>query len=110
MEMTVIDTPSLVLFALATVGLTNIIVDPALIAKPFRDFADKRLHPWLSKLFSCYQCSGTWVGFLCGYLIVSRDPWVVFLCGMAGSHLATMSATYMNYLEAMSIVGVEEDG
>jgi hypothetical protein len=104
------DIASLVLFAAATVGLTNIIVDPAAIAKPFRDFVDARCHPWLSKLFSCYQCSGTWVGFLCGYLLIGQEPWRVFLCGMAGSYLATMSATYMNYLEARSIVGVEDDG
>lgn len=99
----------LAFFAAATIGLTNIIVDPATIMKPFRDFADNRLPSWLSKLFSCYQCSGTWVGFLCGYLVVSKEPWAVFLCGMAGSYLATLSATYMNYLEAKSIIGVEED-
>lgn len=103
------DFARIAIFALATVGLTNIIVDPATIAKPVRDLIDKYCHPWLSKLFSCYQCTGTWVGFLCGYLIVGKDPQTVFLCGMAGSYLATMSATYMNYLEAKSIVGVEDD-
>jgi hypothetical protein len=103
------DISDLVLFAASTVGLTNIIVDPATIAKPFRDFVDARCHPWFSKLFSCYQCTGTWAGFLCGYLIVGGSPLVVFLCGMAGSYLATMSATYMNYLEARSIVGLDED-
>lgn len=103
------DISKLAFFALATIGLTNIIVDPATIVKPFRDFADKRLPPWFAKLFSCYQCSGTWVGFLCGYIIIGKDPWTVFLSGMAGSYLATISATYMNYLEAKSILGVEED-
>jgi hypothetical protein len=104
-----LDVPSLILFGLATVGLTNIIVDPATIMQPFRDFVDKKCPPWVSKLFSCYQCSGTWVGFLCGYALVSNKPMTVFLCGMAGSYLSTISATYMNYLEAKSIVGVEND-
>lgn len=99
----------LIFFALATVGLTNIIVDPATIMKPFRDFVDARMPKFVSNLFSCYQCSGTWVGFLCGYIIVSHEPLTVFLCGMAGSYLSTMSAAYMNYLEAKSIIGVEED-
>ena len=103
------DSAKLAFFALATIGLTNIIVDPATIARPFRDFADKSLPSWFSKLFSCYQCSGTWVGFLCGYLVIGGDPWIVFLSGMAGSYLATLSATYMNYLEAKSIIGVEDD-
>lgn len=103
------DISRIIVFALATVGLTNIIVDPATIMQPVRDFIDRRMPSFVSKLVSCYQCSGTWVGFLCGYLIVSKEPEVVFLCGMAGSYLATMSATYSNYLEARSIVAVEDD-
>lgn len=103
------DASRIVIFALATVGLTNIIVDPATIFQPVRNLIDKWCHPWVSKLFSCYQCSGTWIGFICGYLIISREPEYVFMCGMAGSYLATISATYMNYLEARSIVGVDEN-
>lgn len=99
----------LVIFITATIGMTNIIVDPAAIARPFRDFIDKRMPSFFSKLFSCYQCSGTWVGFIFGYIIFSSDPFIIFLCGMAGSYLCTISATYMNYLEARSIIGVEED-
>lgn len=99
---------NLILFVLSVVGLTNIIVDPASIAKPLRDLIDKRGPKWLNKLVSCYQCTGTWAGFLCGYMIISQDPPVIFMCGMAGSFLATFSAVYMNYLEAQSIVGVEQ--
>lgn len=103
-----ISISSILLFAMAVIGLTNIVVDPASIAAPLRNFIEKNMPKWVDKLFSCYQCFGTWAGFLCGYLIVGQSPSVVFLCGMAGSFLATMSATYMNYLEARSIVGVEE--
>jgi hypothetical protein len=103
------DSARILIFAMATVGLTNIIVDPAAIMQPVRDFIDKRCHPWIAKLVSCYQCSGTWVGFLCGYLLIGKEPEVVFMCGMAGSWLATMSATVTNYLEAMSIIGVEDN-
>jgi hypothetical protein len=49
------------------------------------------------------------VGFLFGYILVGKDPLVVFSCGMAGSFLATVSATYMNYLEAKSIIGTDLD-
>jgi hypothetical protein len=95
---------SFLLFALSVIGMTNIIVDPAYIMQPARDFIEKRCHPWVNKLVSCYQCSGTWVGFLFGYILIGKDPLVVFSCGMAGSFLATLSATYMNYLEAKSVV------
>lgn len=104
------DASRIAIFALATIGLTNMIVDPAAIFQPIRDILDKSPSPWMRKLVSCYQCSGTWVGFLCGYMIVGSDPKTVFLCGMAGSYLSTMSATVTNYLEARSIVGVEENG
>lgn len=103
------NSTSLVLFCLSVVGMTNIIVDPASIMVPFRDFVEKRCHPWVNKLVSCYQCSGTWIGFLSGYIFISKDPAIVFMCGMAGSYLATFSATYLNYLEAKSIIGVDND-
>lgn len=89
--------------------MTNIIVDPATIMQPVRNFVEKNCHPWVNKLFSCYQCSGTWIGFFCGYVLISQNIFVVFLCGMAGSFLATLSATYLNYLEAKSIINIEEN-
>jgi hypothetical protein len=103
-----LDFSSLLFFCLAVIGLTNIIVDPATIMQPLRDFIEKRCHPWINKLVSCYQCSGTWVGFFCGYLILSKDPFIVFLSGMAGSFLATFSAIFLTYLEARSIVDANE--
>jgi hypothetical protein len=104
-----ISLASLTLFSMAVIGLTNIVVDPASIFVPVREFIEKNCPKWLNKLVSCYQCFGTWAGFICGYLIVDTTPSVVFMCGMAGSFLATMSATYMNYLEAKSIVSVEQE-
>lgn len=104
-----ISLPSLILFILSVIGFTHIIVDPATIARPFRNFVEKYCFSWLNKLFSCYQCCGTWIGFLCGYVLISKDPAVVFMCGMAGSFIATWGATYMNYLEAQSIINIGED-
>lgn len=95
---------NLILFIISVVGLTNIIVDPATIMQPVRDFIEKRCHPWINKLVSCYQCTGTWVGFFCGYILISKDISIVFLCGMAGSFLSTFFATYLTYLEAKTII------
>lgn len=100
---------SVLLFSLSVIGLTNIVVDPATIFAPVRRMIEASGLPWLEKLVSCYQCSGTWAGFLCGWLIFGESFPTIFCCGMAGSFLATLSATYMNYLEAKSILGVEED-
>lgn len=94
------------LFATAVIGFTHIIVDPASIMQPIRTFISQKGPHWLDKLLSCYQCCGTWVGFICGYFLISHDPFIIFLCGMAGSFLATYGATYLNYLEAQSIVSI----
>lgn len=100
---------SLILFVLSVIGFTHIIVDPATIAKPFRNFVEKYCFSWLNKLFSCYQCCGTWIGFICGYVLISKEPAVVFLCGMAGSFISTWAATYLNYLEAQSILNIKDE-
>lgn len=100
---------SVIIFSFAVIGLTNIIVDPATIFAPVRELIEKSGIKWLSKLVSCYQCTGAWAGFLCGYLVFDADPSTVFCSGMAGSFLATFSAIYSNYLEARSILGVGED-
>ena len=111
---------NLFLFCFAVVGLTNIIVDPATIARPIRDRVEKWANgdgkcrsfwAWLDKLMSCYQCTGFWVGMLCGAILISWNPLVViFICGMGGSFIATWGASYLNYLEARSVMtGLEED-
>jgi hypothetical protein len=104
-----INLSNLILFALAVVGFTHIIVDPATIMKPFRNFVSKYCNDWINKLFSCYQCCGTWIGFFCGFVLISRNIFVVFLCGMAGSFLSTWAATYLNYLEAKSIISIGDE-
>ena len=100
---------NLILFSLSVVGLTNIIVDPATIMQPVRGLIERSGIKWLNKMVSCYQCTGVWAGFLCGYLIVSNEIPAILMCGMAGSYLSTASATYMNYLEAKSIIDVQND-
>lgn len=107
---------TLLLFVFAVIGMTHIIVDPATIMQPVRDFIaakaeGNKFMAWLNKLLSCYQCCGTWVGFIAGAILISLNPLVIFLCGMAGSFLATWGATYLNYLEASSIISLDrEDG
>jgi len=97
------------LFVTSVIGFTHIIVDPAVIAKPFRDFVKKNCYEWVDKLFSCYQCCGTWVGFFCGTILISFNPFVIFICGMAGSFIASFGASYLNYIEAQSLLSIKDD-
>lgn len=93
---------------MAVVGTTNIIVSPAHVFKPVRSFVDKYL-PWFSKLFACNQCTGTWVGFLCGFILLSTNPFYVFLCGMAASYWVVLVAVFMRYLD-VSIMQKSSNG
>jgi hypothetical protein len=99
----------LLFFCLVVIGFTNVIVDPATIFLPARNYVSKRskknlFWAWFDKLLSCYQCAGFWVGIIAGIILISLNPFVVFLCGMAGSFVATWGAAYLNYLEARSVV------
>lgn len=76
------------LFCFATIGMTNIIVDSNLF-EPIRTWIKNHLHTKISELFECHQCCGTWCGFICGGFLISWSLPIVFLCGCAGSFLAS---------------------
>lgn len=105
---------TLLLFAAAVIGLTHIIVDPATIAQGMRKSIEKRAKTgnkfWgiVNKVVSCYQCCGVWVGWFCGGFLFYPHVFVIIFCGAAGSFIATWGATYLNYLEARSIISMEE--
>lgn len=74
----------LILFALASIGATEILVASSLFS-PVREYLKSRLPEALGKAIECRQCLGTWVGFVIGAGI---DPWHFILYGFAGSCLA----------------------
>ena len=69
------------IFCMATVGLTAILVDGKIFA-PFREWLEKRARSpkdrrtwcgFLLDILTCYQCCGFWSGLFCGvFLTVSR--------------------------------------
>jgi len=91
------------LFVFAVIGLTNLMIDSSLLA-PLREFLKKHLPVSVYKVFECYQCMGTWCGFICGVILISHNPLVVLTCGFAGSFLSVLAASYLNYIEARTIV------
>lgn len=96
------------LFSLGVVGMTHIIVD-ASIFQWLRDYMDAKFPDKVSKLIHCYQCSGFWCGLFCGWAAFSVISWQqLFLAGCAGSLLANFMAIYMNYLEAKTIITLDD--
>jgi len=89
---------SFLLFAFATVGLTFIIVDGS-IFEPVRGFLERRLPEKVYDVFECYQCMGTWCGFICGALAFGFHPLFIILSGFAGSFLAMLSGGILDKLD-----------
>ena len=105
---------NLIMFAIATVGMTHIIVDGSIL-QWFRDLVKKISNlikvPKLGGIVDCYLCAGTWCGFLMGYIWLSpsdKDLWHIFACGCAGGFLSNLAAVILNWLEAATIVNLPD--
>lgn len=99
---------NLILFCLAAIGLTHIMVDSKLF-EPLRQWIKNNLPEKISYIASCYQCSGMWTGILMGWFVVSNNLFIILACGFAGSFLSNFAAIYLNYLEAKTIVNLKDD-
>jgi len=80
---------TILLFMLATIGLTNILVHGRIfdLIKVFKFSVREWMHKWnwSKQIFECYECTGFWSGLICGYLIVSDSCGLILTCGFAGS-------------------------
>lgn len=98
----------LLLFILACIGLTHILVDSRLF-EPVRNWIIEKKFEFLANILSCYQCCGVYSGF---FLALICDPlggyaewgWFgyftqAFLWGFASSYLSMLAAALMNYLD-----------
>lgn len=88
---------TLLLFILAVIGLTHIVVDSE-IAEPAHEWA-KAHWPWLGRMMDCHQCAGFWCGLVLGP-VVSWNPLLWVVCGFAGSFLAQLGYWTLDALEA----------
>ena len=87
---------NLLLFALAVIGLTHIVVD-AEISEPVHTWIEPRC-PLVARIMDCYQCSGFWCGLALGP-VVSWSPPVWLVSGFAGSFLAQLGWLVLDSLE-----------
>lgn len=96
-----------ILFCLCTIGMSHIIVDGSILEwlRNFVKNITKLLKvPHLGSIVDCYMCSGTWCGFLMGYIWLTKDPAQIFACGCAGGFLSNIAASILNLIEASTIV------
>ena len=88
---------NLLLFILAVIGLTHIVVN-AEISEPVHKWIKPRC-PVLARIMDCQQCAGFWCGLILGLLMFGLHPFVVFAAGCAGSFLAQLGYWTLDALE-----------
>lgn len=100
---------SLILFCLATIGMTNIIVDSNLF-EPIRNWIKEKMPEKIYDLITCHQCCGTWCGFLCGAILLTNNIWIILCCGCAGSYLASINYLITEYILSKTdfVLDIEE--
>lgn len=64
--------------------------------------------PFLSGLIECPQCVGLFSGLICG-LLLSYNVYFLIMCGFAGSFVSALGERLLNYIEAKSVVDIEDD-
>jgi hypothetical protein len=104
---------NLIIFILAVIGMTHIVVDSDMpLVQWLRETSKKILAKipggnW-AKIMDCYQCCGTWCGFICGAILVSYDPLTIFMCGCAGSFLAQWGIHHVELVQAQTIGNLQD--
>lgn len=93
---------TLFLFALATIGLTNVLVHGAIL-----DDEHLKIRSWLKSrlgrfgdLFNCYECTGWWAGLIMALILVSWRPNIFLPCAFAGAALGHLYTLLTNFIES----------
>jgi len=97
---------NIILFIFACVGLTSIIIESVMLSK-VRLFLKNKLSKFWYTPFECYQCMGFWSGIICSF-ILTLNPYMILCCGFAGSFLSPLFVNISNYLEAQTLISLEE--
>jgi len=91
----------LVIFILASAGLTHILVDGE-IMEPIRVRLEKTLTNKIYRVFECHQCAGFWVGIFIGILTFwTLGPVKLLLCGFMGSWIGMFSSAAIASLDSV---------
>lgn len=91
---------NLILFALATIGLSNILVHGKIldVIKIFgKSIRQILTYPkFLNELLSCYECTGFWSGLIVGLIFFDQSRWYeIFLYGLSGSVLSQFYSEFI---------------
>jgi len=100
-----------ILFITSTIGMSHIIVDGSIFEKfrfYIKKYSEKLKIPHLGTIVECYMCSGTWCGFLMGWIWLTNEPFKIFACGCAGGFVSNLAAMFINYIESLTIINLPQ--
>ena len=90
---------TLIMFFLATIGLTNILVHGRIF--DVLKVGNKTVRQWMksmgtfSEVWDCYECTGFWAGLFCGFFFFWGEWWFILPAGFVGS---VISQTYTDLM------------
>lgn len=106
----------LVLFLIATIGLTNTVVHGKIFDDDhlgFRSWLRRQLERFFHSgdVLDCYECTGFWCGMITGLMLLSYNPVIFVGAGLAGVGLMHCYINIMNFIESKTdfIVGDTDD-
>ena len=91
-----------ILFVLATIGLTYILVDSKVLDDDHLGWRST-FQGWLGKykdLLECYACTSFWTGLVMGLLFITWNPFYILGCGFAGTCLGHLYRNVMDLIES----------
>lgn len=103
---------NVILFLLATIGFTNIVVHGRVLdlimiqGKSVRNWMYN--WTWSEQLFSCYECAGFWTGILCGLAIFPANWYLAIFWGFAGSVAAKTYNDFSDWLTSHILFEVND--
>jgi len=92
----------LIIFTLAAIGFTLIIVESKIFEWPKRMIAKAKFLNLLSYQLNCYQCTGFWSGMLMCWLINPLTGLTIpnfIVCGCIGSFASMIGAGLLNVVD-----------
>lgn len=124
---------TLIIFMLATIGLTNTIVHGRILdlikfkiprlyffirylftSVLIEDKNRYSVREWIkgtkftSELFECHECTGFWSGMLIGFFLISHNPVYFISCGFAGSVLSQFYNDIVNLITSKTDLVLED--
>lgn len=113
----------LLLFLMASLGLTIILVESDISENTFKKlikFFYKKLNSflnddwkkkieWLPKGLECHLCMGFWAGCFSSYIFLTDKPLEMICCGFASSFINSFYINIVGYIQSQTVYNLPDE-